>query len=227
MTSGIARRRELAQSDPTNHSYQQRRREIIEAAAHVFREKGFRGSSLGDIAAHLKTDRANLYYYVGSKEELFDSAVSEAVAANILVAREIAAAEGSADEKIKTLMKSLMASYSEHFPFLYVFIQEDLRQVAGKRSDWAKRMRSTNREYESILTGLVQQGYDEDSLRDIGPAWVAAFGILGILAWTNRWFDPTRSAVDADLVGEMYAEMIVAGLRAPKSRKRGSLSSGG
>jgi TetR/AcrR family transcriptional regulator, cholesterol catabolism regulator len=213
MTSGIGRRRQAAQSDPTNTTYQARRQEIIEAAAHVFREKGYRGSSLGDIAAYLGTDRANLYYYVGSKEELFDSAVTEAVEANLVRAREIAATDDTAPEKLRALVHDLMSSYAEHFPFLYVFIQEDLRKVAAKRSEWAQRMRKVNREYEQVLVSMVQQGYDEGSLRDTGPAWVVAFGILGTVAWTNRWFDPNRGDVDAATVGRMYAEMLVDGLR--------------
>jgi len=226
MTSGIGRRRAAAQNGTSNVAYQQRRREIIEAAAHVFREKGFRGASLGDIAAYLKTDRANLYYYVGSKEELFDSAVTEAVEANLECARAIAKTDTDAPEKIRELIKSLMASYAEHFPFLYVFIQEDLRKVAPKRTEWAQRMRRINKEYEQILTSFVQQGYDEGSIRENGPAWVAAYGILGTVAWTNRWFDPERSDVDASTIGEMYAAMIVDGMATRRRPVRSRTTNG-
>ncbi|CAN5202601.1 TetR/AcrR family transcriptional regulator [soil metagenome] len=212
MTSGIGKRRRDAQNDTSNTSYQQRRQEIIDAAAHVFKQKGFRGASLGDIANHLGTDRANLYYYVGSKEELFDNAVTEAVENNLARAREIAASDAPAPEKLRILVIDLMGSYEKHFPFLYVFIQENLRQVATKRLDWAQRMRKVNHDYEEIVTQIVQTGFDEGSLKETGPAWVVSYGIIGLVAWTNRWFDPSRTDIDAHAIGSMYADMVLAGL---------------
>ena len=70
MQSGIGRRRAAALAEGSA-AYAERRAEIIAAAAKVFREKGYRGTSLADVAESLDTDRASLYYYIGSKEELF------------------------------------------------------------------------------------------------------------------------------------------------------------
>jgi AcrR family transcriptional regulator len=212
MTSNIGRRRDAARKDPNNTSYQERRREIVEAAAHVFRAKGFQGASLGDVAAHLNTDRANLYYYVGSKEELLDSAVTDAVEANLARALEIVASGGTPAEQMRTLVTELMQSYADNFPFLYVFIQEDLRHVAPKRAAWAQRMRKANHEYEEIVTGIVQRGLDDGSFKHTGPAWVLAYGIIGLVAWTNRWFDPDRAKAGADVIGQSYADLVLNGL---------------
>ena len=44
------------------------RREIIEAAARVFAERGFHGASTQDIADVLGIRQASLYYYFPSKE---------------------------------------------------------------------------------------------------------------------------------------------------------------
>ena len=76
-TSGIARRRAAAREE-ANPSYLERRAEIVRAAARVFKAKGLQGANLGDIAVESGADRASLYYYVGSKEELFHEAVREA-----------------------------------------------------------------------------------------------------------------------------------------------------
>ena len=212
MTSGIGRRRTAAQNDSSNTSYQRRRQEIIEAAGHVFKKKGFKGTSLGDVAEHLKTDRANLYYYVGSKEELLDGAVTEAVEANLAHAKEIRASDQSTPDKLRTLIVDLMASYEENYPFLYVFIQENLNHVSGGRSAWAKKVKKINRDYEELVIGMVEDGYRDGSLRDTGPAWVVAYGIIGLVGWTNRWYDPNRAEIDAATIGRSYADMVVAGI---------------
>lgn len=87
-TSGIARRRAVAREE-ANPSYLERRAEIVRAAARVFKAKGLQGANLGDIAAESGADRASLYYYVGSKEELFHELVRGAVEANLARARDI------------------------------------------------------------------------------------------------------------------------------------------
>src|ERR1700722_18534822 len=148
--SGIGRRRATARDD-NSAAYQERREEIKQAAARLFKQHGFRGTSISQVAAALDIDRATLYYYVGSKEELFDDVVTEAVRANVDVAESILARQAPAPDKMRELIISLMRSYAENYPFLYVFIQENLSQVAGPRSQWSTEMRALNRRYEDIL----------------------------------------------------------------------------
>ena len=214
VTSGIGQRRKAAQNDSSNISYQRRRQEIIEAAGHVFKKKGFQGTSLGDIADHLKTDRANLYYYVGSKEELLDGAVTGAVEANLQRAKDIRASDQSTPQKLRALIVELMVSYEEHYPFLYVFIQENLNHVSGGSSAWAKKVKKINREYEEVVIGMVEDGYKDGTLRETGPAWVVAYGIIGLVGWTNRWYNPDRADVNAAAIGTSYADMVVSGIAA-------------
>lgn len=48
-----------------------KREAIVKAAAEVFRESGFEGASMAEIAARVGGSKATLYGYFGSKEELF------------------------------------------------------------------------------------------------------------------------------------------------------------
>jgi AcrR family transcriptional regulator len=212
--SGIARRRELARAEG-GAAYVQRRRELVAAAARVFKAKGLQGASLGDIAAEAGADRASLYYYVAGKDELFHEAVREAAEGNLVAARALRDGPGTAPDKIRALVTQLMASYEEHYPVLYVLIQENLAHAAGDDVAWASDMRAVNREYEQIVIELVQTGYDEGSLRDIGPAWVVAYGVLGMLGWTNRWFSPSTSPLPAPEIGAAFADVLLGGLRLP------------
>jgi AcrR family transcriptional regulator len=43
------------------------RDDILDAAAQVFRQKGFHGSSMADIAEAVKLQKASLYHHVSSK----------------------------------------------------------------------------------------------------------------------------------------------------------------
>lgn len=209
--SGIARRRAAAR-DEANPAYLERRKEIVAAAARVFKSKGLQGSNLGDIAVEAGADRASLYYYVGSKEELFHEVVRETAEANLARAQAIRDSEGTAPEKLRALMESLMLSYAEHYPILYVYIQENLSHVPEKDQLWATDMRKVNRDYERIVIALVDQGKLEGSMRTAAPSWVVAYGIMGMLGWTNRWFNPDESRASAQEIATAFADTVLLGL---------------
>ncbi len=220
-SSGIARRREAARNE-ANPAYVQRRQEIVAAAARVFKAKGLQGASLGDIATESGADRATLYYYVGNKEELFHEVVREVVEANLVVAQRIRDGEGGAPDKLRRLIIALMESYEQQYPILYVFIQENLTHVPDKHAAWARDMRRINRDYESIVIELVQQGIDEGSIRPVASPWIVAYGIMGMVGWTNRWFNPEESTASATEIGSAFADSILCGIEAPaRGRSRG------
>lgn len=210
MTSGIGRRRAAAQDDG-GAAYQQRRSEIVRAAGAVFRRQGLRGTTIGDIAAAVGMDRATIYYYAGGKEELFQHAVGDAVERNCVRAEEILTGDGAPADKLRTLVVELMESYAAHYPYLYLYIQEDLATFAA-RSEWTRAMARFNKRYENVVVAIVEQGVADGSFRTGTEPWVVAYGIIGMVAWSNRWFDPETSPVPAAEIGRAYAETLVAGL---------------
>jgi TetR/AcrR family transcriptional regulator, cholesterol catabolism regulator len=214
MQSGISRRRAAALAEG-GVAYAERRAEIIATAARIFREKGFRGASLADVAESLGTDRASLYYYGGSKEELFHEIVREAAEANAQQAEEIRDGAGTAVDKLGRLITALMASYSAHYPYLFVYIQEDLSKVADRRSAWARQMTVINKRYDDAVIGIVESGFEDGSIRPVGSARVIAYGIIGMVNWTHRWYREAASGMpSAAEIGRSFTEMVLNGLSA-------------
>lgn len=211
--SGIAARRQAARKEGSE-AYDKRRSEIIKAATDVFNRRGFRGTSLGAVAEELAIDRASLYYYVGSKSELFDEVIREVSVVNIETAERIRKEDAPAPEKLERLICALMDSYAQYYPLLYVYIREDISQVGDERSTWASAMRKLNSRYDKAVIGIVQEGIDAGTIRATGPAWLIAFGVIGMVNWTSRWFDPASKRVTAGEVGAAFASMIVEGLKA-------------
>ena len=56
---------------------EERRQEIIETAMHLFYEKGYEKTSIGDIAKAIGVAQGICYRYFPSKEALFDSTVDQ------------------------------------------------------------------------------------------------------------------------------------------------------
>ncbi len=214
--SAIGRRRDVAQSKGSE-AYLQRRREIAIAAGSVFYEKGYADTTISDIAQGLKLDRATLYYYFTNKQEIFDAVVRELAEADVAFAEEVRASDIAPLAKLRQLITGLMNSYGEHYPLLYVYVRENLADVGDERTVWSEYMRSVNRRYDVAVTAVVQEGLDDGTIRPLASARVLAFGIIGMVGWTNRWFAPDRSTEDAETIGTAYAEMVVQGLAAQPS----------
>jgi AcrR family transcriptional regulator len=192
--------------------YEDRKAEILAAAASLFKSQGYRGTSLIQVAKTVGTDRASLYYYFDSKEELFDALVTDVVKGNLAKAESIRDSDLLPPQKLHKLIVDLMTSYADNYPFLYVYLQENMTHVAPKRKAWAEDMRRVNRDYERAITDIIQQGIADGTIKAVGEPWVVAFGIMGMVSWTHRWFNPNTSKVDAHAIGESYAQIILSGL---------------
>lgn len=210
--SDIAQRRAQArESGPVE--YHQRRAELVEAAAQVFRRKGYRAANLQDIAAVLGMERASLYYYVSGKDELFRDVVLAAVRDNVAMAADLNRSDGRADARLARFIAQLMQSYERHYPYLFVYVQENMAQI-DDGSAWGREMRRLGKQFDEAVRGIVQQGLDEGSLKSpTRDARLIANGVIGMCNWSHRWFHPEGEGAGA-AVGAVFAAMVIEGLAA-------------
>ncbi|MFA7595540.1 MAG: TetR/AcrR family transcriptional regulator [Novosphingobium sp.] len=211
--SVIEQRRAAVEADPV--AYEARRKEIADAAVRVFDRLGFQKATISAVAQEMKVDRSTLYYYISSKEELFDEVVRTVVERNLQLVRRIAESKVQPRRKLRDMITSVMSSYGEHYPLFYIYIRENLSHVSDERSEWSQQMREMNRETTEAMIAVIEEGFADGSFRKVGSARVVAYGIFGIIGWTHRWFRPASSEVSAEEIGKTYAEMILSGLESP------------
>jgi AcrR family transcriptional regulator len=211
--SRIARRRSAARAEG-GADYSARRAQLVRSAAEVFREKGYAAATLNDVASKLGTDRASLYYYVGSKEELFQACISHAVADNIQRAAEISTADLSPRERLMRLLDLLITSQVEHYPYLYVYIQEDMRRVASEDAEWAREMVRQTHHFERYFIDAVADGMRAGIFRPGLSATLVANSLFGMTQWTHRWFVPGGRFSAEELV-DTFATIFFEGLDHP------------
>lgn len=212
-TGLIEKRRAAVETDPV--AYAAKRREIADAAVRVFDRMGFQRASISAVAEEAQMDRSTLYYYIHSKEDLFDEVVRRVVEINLDLVLKIAESKMRPSRKMRDMISALMTSYGEHYPLFYIYIRENLSQVSGARSDWSTQMRDLNRRTTEAMIGVIEEGFADGSFRKVGSARVVAYGIFGVIGWTHRWFRPASSDVSAEEIGKTYAEMILSGLESP------------
>ena len=207
-TSGIQARRKAALEDGSA-SYLARREEIIQAASHVFRDRGFEATTLRDVALALRTDRASLYYYVGSKEELLEEIVREALGHDIQAAQAVRSSRRTSAEKIRALIESMVTSYAANYPHMNVYM-EDLGRIARQDSEWSIDIIARTRTYESIVHSILKKGRSDGTLDSELPIELCALALFGMINWMHRWYRPNIEW-SPEQIAATYTEMFLNG----------------
>lgn len=212
-SSRIAQRRAAA-LESKSPDYVAKRKELVRVAADVFREKGLAAANLNDIAERFGTDRASLYYYVGSKEELFQECITETVVLNLERAEEIAAKELRPSEHLRALIEVLINSQVEHYPYMYVYMQEDMLKTTSTESEWTATMVEKTHAMERHFLNAISAGVADGSFRkDLSPVLIAN-SIFGMTQWTHRWWVPVGGAsrhAAADLI-KTFSTVLLEGI---------------
>ena len=190
--------------------YERRRKEIIARAASVFREKGFEAANLAEIARKAGMDRTSIYYYYKSKKELFRELVGEAYADSVVMAEEIAELDATPSSKVRLLIERLFEIYEARYPYLFIYIQEDMTTFASGKTAWNAKMRLLAKRFDQAIVKIVQAGLDDGSFYPEGDARLITAGIIGMCNWSHRWFEPGKH--DRSKITANFSNMILRGL---------------
>lgn len=208
--SAISRRREAALLEG-GAAYAAKRNELVRVAATLFKDRGYRSTTLSDIAQGAGVDRATIYYYVGSKEELLREAVRGLLDENVLKAEKLARGTLSPREKLESIVQLLMLSYDRNYPYAYVYIQQEMHRVADTRSPWAKEMAGRTRRFEKAVRSIIQEGMESGVFRDDVPVDLAANAMFGAVNWTHRWYNP-GGRYSPEAVADAFCKVVLQGL---------------
>jgi TetR/AcrR family transcriptional regulator, cholesterol catabolism regulator len=210
--SSIARRRKLAALEQ-NPSWVARRRQILDAATEVFRAKGYRATAVSDIAHALHSDRANIYYYFAGKADIFLTLVQPAVEDAALEIEAAAEATGSPTDRLLRAIEALTDCAHRHFPYLHLFVQEDLRYVIDENTEFEHALRQGRDRYESALRRIIEAGARSGEFRAEVDPTLLRFAVMGAVNWTHRWFAPHGRMTGAE-VGRAFGDIFLRGFAA-------------
>ncbi|MEK3757424.1 TetR/AcrR family transcriptional regulator [Paenibacillus sp. FSL R7-0337] len=84
-----------------------RRNEILDAAGELFGQKGFDGTSTGDILGKVGIARGTLYYHFKSKEDIMDALIERTNATILHAAQQVA--EDKSIPVIERILRAVMA----------------------------------------------------------------------------------------------------------------------
>jgi AcrR family transcriptional regulator len=215
----MSKRRSSAQNE-NSPGYSAKRAELMALAAEVFKEKGFEATTLNDIAERFGTDRASIYYYFASKKELFQALFHDILSGvlneNVAVASEVVASDMTVPDKLRGVLEQVVLSYEKNYPYVYLYIQEDMTKLSLDNTAWARDMARKTKRLETIITDVLQKGVDEGVFRSDVPVILMARAIFGMINWTHRWLKPGMRKTDARQTVDAFCAIFFDGAMAQK-----------
>jgi AcrR family transcriptional regulator len=182
-----------------------RRTELTRQAARLFAEKGYHGTSIGEIADALGVQKGSLYAHIASKQDLLYETMLEGARAFHAGLDAIPDAL-PATEKIRLALRSHLRVVADQLDVATVFVQE-WRYLEGERRDEILQER---RRYEERIRSLFREGRELGELRtDLDDA-TAALLALSASNWAYTWLQPGR---DTDELADRFYALLVDGMR--------------
>jgi AcrR family transcriptional regulator len=183
------------------------RDDILDAAAQVFRQKGFHGASMANIAEAVNLQKASLYHHVSSKQEILFELLDRAL--EILLERisPIASLDLPADERLSQMIHEYLQILAENTDLSAVLLFEH-RSLEGRQH--ARHIPNRDK-FENLWRQVLKDGVrTRQFVCDDIP--LTARAILGILNWTITWYKPQGPSTIPQ-IADHYSNLLLNGLK--------------
>jgi TetR/AcrR family transcriptional regulator, cholesterol catabolism regulator len=182
-----------------------RRRELTQQAARLFAEKGYYGTSIGDIAEALGVQKGSVYAHIESKQDLLYETLRDGADA-FHGALDAVPEELPATEKIRLALRGHLRIVSEQLAVATVWTQE-WRYLEGERRE---EFVAARKRYEERIRALFQEGVELSELRADLDVAAAALVFLSAANWAYTWLRPGG---DTDGLADRFFALLVDGMR--------------
>jgi AcrR family transcriptional regulator len=189
--------------------------EIIDAAARVFAERGYHGTSTQAIADVLGMRQASLYYYFPSKEAALEVVCARGAEGHAEAAEAIVAGLDPPLVKLAKLIAAHLAPNESKRDYVKVFINERRYLPTASR----RRIGRVSRRIERNFERVIRAGMADGSMRqDIDPR-VAMLAVLGMCNAVINW-RRSDQALDAGRIAMEFAGLVAKGLATNGGRQQ-------
>lgn len=198
---GEARAGAAGAAGPRGRRQDNRREAVMDAAARLFAEQGYRATTIRDIAGAAGMLPGSVYYHFASKDALLLAVYREGVAR--IIARVDAATAGEQDPWAR--LEAASAGHLEAILEANAYAQVIVRVVPGDAAEVAGALTRARDAYEERFRHLLDPlelapGVDRGRLRLM---------LLGALNWAKIWYRPGGG--DPGAIAKDFVSVLRAG----------------
>ena len=185
-----------------------RREELLAIAGHLFAARGFKNTTVRDIADAAGILSGSLYHHFDSKESMVDELMSSFQRQLFSQYDEIIGSDLDARAKVDSVVRASFAAIHEHHDEVAIFQNDAGYLMEFERFGY---LRDYNERFESMWKALLAEGTRSGVLRrDLDPDLTYRF--IRDTVWVAvRWYRP-EGPMDAQTVADQYLTILFDGI---------------
>jgi AcrR family transcriptional regulator len=157
---------------------------VLDAAARLFRRKGFAATTVREIASAAGILPGSLHYRFASKEDLLLSLMERAIARLTDAIREAVSASRDPAERLRLALRAHLELLMSGDDAVYVLLYDWRAMTSEAAREALGRLRDR---YEAFWDGLIYEAAGAGQLRDrIDLKLLRLFG-FGAINWVAQW----------------------------------------
>jgi len=188
------------------------RQRVLDVAARQFREHGYAGVSLRDIAEGAGVKAGSLYYHFRSKDEIVATVLDIGIElVQGAVERAVAGVPDAAPARdvIAAAIRSHLQTFLAHSDYTTANVR-----IFGQLPPAVRAANlPARRRYEALWDSIVERCRARGGVRATVDTATFRLYLLGAMNATLEWFDPAKG--DIDRLAERYAGLAMDGLFDP------------
>lgn len=184
-----------------------KRTQFFEVALKLFHEKGFKATTMRDIADRMGFKVANIYNYIDSKESLLEMYLFGTADEYHTAIDNVLASSYSPREKLRAVI-AIHVHLPASKPYHRALLTNEWRNLRGEKRE---QFIDKRREYDQKLKALLIEGMDAGEIRTVDPS-IATQVILSSVRWIYWWYareGPKPNPVEME---KQVIDMIFRGL---------------
>lgn len=160
-----------------------KKKEIFEKAAELFQQKGYKATSMRELADAVNLEVSSLYSHIKSKTEILEKVCFDTASTYTSGLKSIDSQHVNPKEKIHGII-SLHVDVALNDPKSITVFNDEWRHLPA---DSLKEFLSLRKAYERKLLGIIREGISQKKLRDIN-----AKILLQIILSATNWIHTSR-----------------------------------
>jgi AcrR family transcriptional regulator len=195
----------------SNGGSSERRHALVEIAAALFAEQGFKATTVREIGDAAGVLSGSLYHHFDSKETIVDEILSSYLDSLMQTYREIVGSSSDPAETLRELVRAAFRSLGPHRAAITVLQNE--RNYLAQLPRFAYLTKAES-DIQRLWTKVLGDGIKSGAFRsDLDPKIVYRF--IRDSVWVAvRWFVPS-GRLTADQLADQYLTLMMEGLNTP------------
>jgi len=193
---------------------------ILDSAVQVFAAKGKAGARIEEIADLAEVNKAMIYYYYTSKDNLYERVLDAVLKETFGELSRVAATDASPEEKVRQIIDAYVEIYIRRHDLFQLLLREIIdggetlkKIVVGYKYIFEKQP-------DALPARLIQQGIDSGVFRSVNPGqtFMSLMGMTLIYALGSSIANVIMGIEDVDLTSflkerrQHIADLLLNGL---------------